>query len=485
MAVLSRFCANFLLFLPNSCYDGKRLSRRSFLVCFTKPAENSTSIPVFDLEKERKMPLHNDFLAVILGGGRGTRLFPLTQERAKPAVPIAGKYRLIDIPISNCINSGIYRIAILTQFNSVSLHRHIARTYYFDAFHTGWVQIWAAEQTTETMDWYQGTADAVRKQLFEIRSTNAKHVLILAGDHLYRMDYSKMARFHQETDADVTVAVQPVLSSETKRFGILKRDKSLRISAFAEKPTEPDVLMDLVSRDDPQRPYLGSMGIYIFKTEALFDLLADTEAQDFGNHIIPQAIQTHKVFGYDFTGYWEDIGTIRSFYETNLMLTAPNPDFNFFDPEHPIYTHARFLPGSKIKNSKLQDVVISEGCLIEDADINHSLIGLRSVIHSGAKISDSILMGADDYIRPARDGSNQFLEIGIGSDCIIQGAIIDKNPIFGHGVTILPFPPGTDLDGENYYVRDGIVIIPKNTILPDETLISPEKEKAKPKKKTA
>lgn len=422
------------------------------------------------------MPAHGDFLAVILGGGRGSRLFPLTENRAKPAVPIAGKYRLIDIPISNCINSGIYRIAVLTQFNSVSLHRHISRTYYFDAFHTGWVQIWAAEQTTESMDWYQGTADAVRKQLFEIRSTNAKHVVILAGDHLYRMDYSKMARFHQETDADVTVAVQPVLAGETKRFGILKRDKSLRISDFAEKPTDPGQLLSLVSRDDPERPYLGSMGIYIFKTDALIDLLSNTEAQDFGKHIIPQAIETHNVYGYDFSGYWEDIGTIRSFYETNLMLTRPNPAFTFFDPENPIYTHARFLPGSKIKNSKLEDVVISEGCLIDDAEIRHSLIGLRSVIHSGARIKDSILMGADDYVRLARDGSNEILEIGIGSDCVIEGAIIDKNPIFGHGVTILPFPPGTDLDGDQFYVRDGIVIIPKNTVLADETFIGPERE---------
>jgi glucose-1-phosphate adenylyltransferase len=422
------------------------------------------------------MALQGDFLAVILGGGQGSRLFPLTQQRAKPAVPIAGKYRLIDIPISNCINSGIYRIAVLTQFNSVSLHRHIARTYYFDAFHTGWVQVWAAEQTTESKDWYQGTADAVRKQLEEIKSTRARHVIILAGDHLYRMDYSKMARFHQETDADVTVAVQPVLASEAFRFGILKRDKSLRISNFAEKPTDPGVLLDMVSRDDPERPYLGSMGIYVFKTDALINLLENQEAQDFGKHIIPDAIQTHKVYGYDFTGYWEDIGTIRSFYETNLMLTMPHAAFNFYDPDQIIYTRARFLPSSKVKNSKLENVVISDGCLISDSEIKHSLIGLRSVIKSGTRIIDSILMGADDYQRQDKDDPSQMLVFGIGSDCHIEGAIIDKNPIFGHGVTIKPFPPGTEIDGEGgkFHVRDGIVIIPKNTVLPDGTYIGPE-----------
>jgi glucose-1-phosphate adenylyltransferase len=422
------------------------------------------------------MTLQGDFLAVILGGGQGSRLFPLTRERAKPAVPIAGKYRLIDIPISNCINSGIYRIAVLTQFNSVSLHRHITRSYYFDAFHTGWVQVWAAEQTTQSMDWYQGTADAVRKQLFEIRSTRAKHVVILAGDHLYRMDYGKMARFHQETDADVTVAVQPVLASEAFRFGILKRDKSLKIIDFAEKPTDPGVLLDMVSRDDPQRPYLGSMGIYMFKTEALIELLENQDSQDFGKHIIPEAIGTHKVYGYDFTGYWEDIGTIRSFYETNLMLTMPHSEFNFYDPEQIIYTRARFLPSSKVKNSKLENVVISDGCLISDAEIKHSLIGLRSVINSGTTIIDSVLMGSDDYKMADKYDPSVIREFVIGSDCHIEGAIIDKNPMFGHGVIIKPFPRGTEINADDgkYYVRDGIVIIPKNTILPDETYIGPE-----------
>jgi glucose-1-phosphate adenylyltransferase len=291
------------------------------------------------------MPSLNEVLAVILGGGRGARLFPLTEQRSKPAVPIAGKYRLIDIPISNCINSGIYRVAILTQFNSVSLHRHVSRTYQFDPFHSGWVQIWAAEQTMENTDWYQGTADAVRKQGLEIFSTRAKYVLILAGDHLYRMDYSQMAQFHWDTNADITVAVQPVAATDAGRFGILKRNANRRILSFAEKPKDPVVLADLVSRNDPIRPFLGSMGIYLFRTEVLFELLKDFDFQDFGNDVIPHAIGTHTVYGFDFEGFWEDIGTIRSFYETNLLLTLPNPPFNLYDAQNPIYTNPRYLPG--------------------------------------------------------------------------------------------------------------------------------------------
>ena len=317
----------------------------------------------------------DNILGVILGGGRGARLYPLTQQRSKPAVPMAGKYRLIDIPISNCINSGILRIAVLTQFNSVSLHRHIVRTYTFDSFHPGWVQIWAAEQTVGSSDWYQGTADAVRKQVFEIRSTRASHILILAGDHLYRMDFAKMAAFHFEKQADITVAVQPVSAADTGRFGILKRDKSCLISDFLEKPTDPEVLKTVVSRDDPIKPYLGSMGIYLFKTEVLFELLKQQNHDDFGSHVIPAAIRTHSVYGYDFNGFWEDIGTIRSFYDTNLALTTSNPPFNFFDQKKPVYSHPRFLPGSLVEGSELKDVMLAEGCRIQNAVITHSIPG--------------------------------------------------------------------------------------------------------------
>lgn len=274
------------------------------------------------------MPAMTDVLGVILGGGRGNRLFPLTRDRAKPAVPIAGKYRLIDVPISNCINSGIYRVAVLTQFNSVSLHRHIARTYIFDTFHRGWVQVLAAEQTPSSDAWYQGTADAVRKQLLEIQSAGCEYVLILAGDHLYRMDYQALAQFHWQHQADITVAVQPVRKDEASRFGLLKRTPDGRIVDFVEKPKDPTVLANMVSRDDAERPFLGSMGIYLFKTKVLVNLLTSTTDDDFGGEVIPSAIKTLDVFGYDYDGYWEDIGTIRSFYETNLALSRPDSAFN-------------------------------------------------------------------------------------------------------------------------------------------------------------
>jgi glucose-1-phosphate adenylyltransferase len=418
------------------------------------------------------MPTMENTLAVILGGGRGSRLYPLTKTRSKPAVPMAGKYRLIDIPISNCINSGIYHIAVLTQFNSVSLHRHITQTYNFDVFHTGYVQIWAAEQTMQNNAWYQGTADAVRKQLTEILSTQAEYVLILAGDHLYRMDYDAMARFHWDHKADITVAVQPVAANEVSRFGILKRDENQQITRFAEKPKDPAVVAEMVSQTGSDKPYLCSMGIYLFKTEVLRDLLADTNLDDFGGQVIPKAIGVHSVYGYDFTGYWEDIGTIRSFYDTNLALTSPNPPFDFYDSEEPIYTHARFLPGSIIENSHLQDTLLAEGCCITNANITHSIIGLRSQIRAGAVIQDSIIMGADTYEKVSSEETDKIC-IGIGPGCQIKGAIIDKNACLGPNVVIQPFPRGVEEDHENWFVRDGIVVIPKNAIIPAATKIAP------------
>jgi len=415
----------------------------------------------------------SDILAVILGGGRGARLYPLTKMRSKPAVPIAGKYRLIDIPISNCINSDIYKISVLTQFNSVSLHRHITQAYNFDAFHTGYVQIWAAEQTMENSDWYQGTADAVRKQLSEILSTRAPYVLILAGDHLYRMDYRAMAQFHWERNADITVAVLPCSQEDATRFGILKRDDSGCITDFAEKPKDPAQLQTLVSRDDPQLPYLASTGIYLFKTSVLAELLNEHRFEDFGGHVIPHAIKASSVYGYDFQGYWQDIGTIHSFYETNLDLTLPEPPFNFYDPFLPIYTRPRFLAGSLITNSVLEDVLIAEGCCISNAHIRHTVVGVRTIIGDGCKIVDSVLMGSDFYERPSFDQESE-LPIGIGKNCTIEGAIIDKNVCLGNNIVIKPFPKGTDLDGTDWYVRDGIVVIVKSAVIPDKTVISPE-----------
>jgi len=419
------------------------------------------------------MPSMNDVLGVIMGGGRGSRLYPLTKMRSKPAVPIAGKYRLIDIPISNCINSGIFRVAILTQFNSVSLHRHISQAYNFDVFHTGWVQIWAAEQTPQSLDWYQGTADAVRKQLFEIQATGAEYVLILAGDHLYRMDYAALAEYHWEKNADITVAVQPVAKSEASRLGILKREADGQISSFVEKPKDPEVQNKFVSRDDPERPLLGSMGIYMFKTKVLNDLLNyHLRQDDFGGEIIPEAIQSHEVYGFDFDGYWEDIGTIRSFYETNLKLTSSNPPFNFYDEKAPIYTHARFLAGSIVQDSQLKDVLLAEGCQIRQAEITHSIVGIRSQIAEGTVIKDSILMGADYYDVEKKGGS---LPIGIGANCHIESAILDKNVRIGEGVVIRPFPlDAKDIDNQLYFVRDGVVVIAKDTEIPAGTRIAPE-----------
>jgi glucose-1-phosphate adenylyltransferase len=416
------------------------------------------------------MPSMNDVLGIIMGGGRGSRLHPLTAMRSKPAVPIAGKYRLIDIPISNCINSGIYRVAILTQFNSVSLHRHISQAYNFDVFHTGWVEILAAEQTPESADWYQGTADAVRKQLFEIQATGAEYVLILAGDHLYRMDYREMAEYHWEKNAHITVAVQPVARSEAPRFGILKRESDGHISDFVEKPKDPEIQKKFVSRDDEERPFLGSMGIYMFNTKVLINLLTyHPRHDDFGGNIIPEAIQSHEVYGFDFDGYWEDIGTIRSFYETNLKLASSNPPFNFYDPKAPIYTHARFLPGSIVEDSKLQDVLIAEGCRVRKADITHSIVGIRSQIAEGTVIKDSIVMGAD-YYEPKK---NRDVPLGIGENCHVESAILDKNVQLGDGVVIKPFPRDKDIDHELYFVRDGIVVIAKDTMIPSGTHIEP------------
>ncbi len=418
------------------------------------------------------MPSTKDILAVIMGGGQGTRLFPLTKVRAKPAVPIGGKYRLIDIPISNCINSNIDRIALLTQFNSVSLHRHITRTYNFDPFHRGWVQIWAAEQTMLNDTWYQGTADAVRQQLFEIHSTGAEYTLILAGDHLYRMDYELMAHHLWESGGDISIALQPVSLESAPRLGILKRGKGQRITDFVEKPKDPDLQKSFVSRDDPDLPLLGSMGIYLFKTSVLTELLKELKVDDFGREIIPHAIHTHKVVGYDFEGYWEDIGTIRSFYHANLALTQPSPPFNFYDVNQPIYTHARFLPGSIIAGAKLKDVSLADGCYIGEAKIDCSIIGLRSQIQDGSVVRNTVVMGADYYEGDKNISSP--VPIGIGKNSCIDGAIIDKNARIGSNVTIHPFPPGTEFDSEKWSIRDGIVVIPKSIVIPDGTQIIPD-----------
>ena len=419
------------------------------------------------------MPTMDDVLGVILGGGRGVRLFPLTRDRAKPAVPIAGKYRLVDIPISNCINSGIYHVDILTQFNSVSLNRHIGRTYIFDTFHRGWVQILAAEQTHASETWYEGTADAVRKQLIEIQSSPCDYVLILAGDHLYRMDYGEMAKFHWDKQADVTVAVQPVHKADASRLGILKRSPDGHILDFVEKPKDPAVQAGLISRDDPERPFLGSMGIYLFKTKVLVNLLTQFNDQDFGGEVIPRAIRSLDVYGFDYDGYWVDIGTIRSFYETNLALARSDSPFRLHDPAHPIYTRQRHLPGSIIDGATLDCVVLADGGHICRATISNSVIGLRSHIDDDVVMSNTVMMGSD-YYDPTGYAPPSGVPLGVGPGCRIEGAIIDKNVRIGANVTICPFPRGTELDHQDWVIRDGIVVIPKNTVVPAGTYIGPE-----------
>ena len=415
---------------------------------------------------------HHDILCVILGGGRGARLWPLTAFRAKPAVPIGGKYRLIDIPLSNCLNSGMDRIAVLTQFNSASLNRHVAQTYHFDLFNTGWVQVLAAEQTSAGSDWYQGTADAVRKQLPEILSAGTEHVLILAGDHLYRMDYAEMLADHLDQEADLTIAVKPITREEAPRFGVLKQAADGRITDFAEKPVTEELLAAFQSLDEP-RPYLASMGIYIFRTAVLCELLEGNHT-DFGKHVIPGALPSHRVFAHSFTGYWEDIGTIRSFYEANLALTLPEPSYRFHDPESPVYTHPRFLPGCRIYDVEMNRVLLSDGCQIEGARIENALIGHRSIIGRGVELRDTVTMGADYYESQAPSSPTDVPAIGIGPGSRIHGAIVDKNARIGAGVRIDPFPRGFECRNEGWSVQDGIVVVAKNAVLPAGTVISPE-----------
>jgi glucose-1-phosphate adenylyltransferase len=362
----------------------------------------------------------------------------------------------------------------LTQFNSVSLHRHISRTYNFDVYHPGWVQIWAAEQTPTATDWYQGTADAVRKQIIEIRNARKPFTLILAGDHLYRMNYSKMADYHWEKKADVTVAVQPVSRKDAPRLGLLKRDCDERIVRFAEKPKDASTLESMASSGDPEKPFFGSMGIYLFNTDVLLELLEKSTEEDFGSHIIPLAVQTKNVYGYAYGGYWADIGTIRSFYDTNIALASNTPPFSLIDEGWPIYTHPRFLPASIVEDARLHETLLAEGCWIKGAEINDSVIGLRSQIRPGAVINETIMMGADYYgfFRRGEEPEGE-IGLGIGRDCHVSGAIIDKNVRLGAGTVIEPFPRGTDIDHATYTVRDGIVVIPKNMQLPPGTRIGP------------
>jgi glucose-1-phosphate adenylyltransferase len=418
------------------------------------------------------MVIMQDVLALILGGGRGTRLYPLTKKRAKPAVPLAGKYRLIDIPISNCLHSGIDKIDILTQFKSASLHRHIFRTYHRDKFTEGWVEILAAEQTLENLEWYQGTADAVRQQLVEIRAAGTEYVLVLAGDHLYRMDYSDFLQFHVDTGADITLAVQPVGAEAAPALGILKRSPDGEIVSFTEKPA-PDELDGLESVPDSDKPYMASMGIYVFSTKLLFELL-EAPGDDFGKEIIPAALPDRRVMGYVFDGFWADIGTIRRFYEVNLELVSPDPPFDLNPPHQPVYTHARFLPPSESYGSRLDRVLLGDGCRVYDSDVRNSVIGLRGRVGPNAVVESSVLMGADYYETDEDREENARLgrpNMGIGEGAVIECAIVDKNARIGRGVHIRHVPGRPEKETEDWVARDGLVIVPKSAVIPDGTVI--------------
>lgn len=411
---------------------------------------------------------HLSVAAVILGGGAGTRLYPLTRDRAKPAVPIAGKYRLVDIPISNCINSGMRQIYLLTQYNSVSLHQHVHSSYHFDQFNHGFVRVLAAQQTPDSESWYVGTADAVRKSFRYFMDEAPDLIVILSGDQLYRMDLQDVVSQHIERGAEVSIATKPVPRDEAGSLGIMSVDPSNQIVDFLEKPGDTPELTALKAPMYEEERYLASMGIYVFNTKILRDLLSASTENDFGKHIIPLAIERHKVYSYIYEGYWRDIGTIGSFWEANLALTDIVPEFTFYEPRSPVYTHMRYLPPSKINCCDLNRCLLSEGCIISGHRILRSIVGVRARVGEGSVIEHSILMGADFY---EDEGHQDELPIGIGKDCYIKNAIIDKNAHIGDGAYISPegIPDGTETDW--YHVRDGIIVIPKNTVIPAGTKI--------------
>jgi glucose-1-phosphate adenylyltransferase len=426
----------------------------------------------------------SNVLSVILGGGQGTRLFPLTKERAKPAVPLAGKYRLVDIPISNCINSGLRRIYLLTQFNSASLHSHISQSYKFDHFSGGFVEILAAEpsKTFSDTSWYQGTADAVRKNIIHFLNHEWDYLLILSGDQLYRMDFREVIELHQEAEAEITIATIPVGRLEAQSLGIMQTDATRRITRFVEKPKDP-ALLDSLKLPGEWYPRLGikqagelflaSMGIYVFNRAVVRQLL-DNTLTDFGKHIIPKAIQDRRVFSFVFQGYWEDIGTIRAFFEANLDLTNELPRFNFFNMAAPIFSRPRFLPGSKINGAQLDHAIISDGCIINRATMVHSIVGLRCIVGVGTVLNRVVLLGTDYYeslesiLVHEKEG---IPRVGVGANCRIENTIVDKNARIGDNVVISPAGKPETLDGPNYYIRDGLVIIPKNAVIPHGTVI--------------
>ncbi len=426
------------------------------------------------------MAVNNEVLALILGGGQGTRLFPLTQHRSKPAVPIGGKYRLIDIPISNCLHADIRRIFVLTQFNSASLNRHISQTYRMDTFSQGFVEILAAEQTPDNPHWFQGTADAVRQAQRHFTQYDADYYLILSGDHLYRMDYCEMVEAHIDQKADVTIAAQPVSLDEATGMGIFRFDRNGQIVAFEEKP-HTERLREIGQSIPPgaifaghsvEKPFVASMGVYVFSRDVLLDMLAADNAKDFGREVIPAALTKYQVNSYLFRNYWADVGTVASFYDANIMLTKPRSPFNFYDPHRPIYTHARFLPGSRLSECTVRNVIVAEGCFLDRCVVEDSVIGIRSSIHLGAQIRRSVLLGADyfeaDDAAPARGDRPR---LGIGRNVELERVIVDKNARIGDGARLLNQQGLIEADGDGYYIRDGVIIVPKDGVIRPGTIV--------------
>ena len=429
------------------------------------------------------MSLEKNVVAVIMGGGRGTRLHPLTMERCKPAVPLAGKYRLVDIPISNCLNSNINRIFLLTQFHTASLHRHIQTTYHFDPFGGGFVDILSAEQTEKTSDWYQGTADAVRRNLVHFRSEAHEYVLILSGDQLYRMDFRKIIGEHQASGADVTVAAMPVPVEKVEGLGLMGVDNSLRVTGFAEKPKDPGVISSLAMSDELERKLgnenvtgkrcLASMGIYVFNRAALAEAL-DNTMTDFGKEVIPSLLGRKALYAHVFEGYWEDIGTVRAFFDANLALAQVLPPFNFFDETAPIYTKDQYLPPSKINRCNVDHGVFGDGCIVEDSTIVHSVLGIRSYVRAGSSLSDVVMMGADTYETEQEVAANLAASrphLGLGFNCHIKGAIIDKNARIGDNVTLTADGKPDGVYAHGIVIRDGVLVVPKGVSVPSGTTV--------------
>ena len=419
---------------------------------------------------------------IILGGGRGTRLEPLTKMRAKPAVPIAGKFRLIDIPISNCLHSGIEHIFVVTQFNTESLHRHIHRTYIFDSFSKGYIRILAAQQTADNQDWYQGTADAVRKNLQFMNSAD-DHIIVLSGDHLYRMDYRKFFDYHLRSGADISIAVKPIYEHEVKHFGILKSDSEGKITDFIEKPKEKEIidsyridpkLFDNFEIESKNRTHIASMGIYIFNKDVLFKELQDNDYEDFGKEIIPKSIRELNVFAYFFDGYWQDIGNISTFFEAHMDLSRPIPNFNFYDEQYPFFTRRRYLPASKVHNCHVNQSIIAEGSILLGSVIEQSVVGIRAFIDEGTLVQNAIIMGNTHYETVANKMNNRAIghpNLGIGKNCVIKRAIIDLDVCIGDNVQLINKENVNESFRENFAIRDGIIIIPKGATLPEFTVI--------------